>query len=380
MVTCGEEHRPMESHSEVSHHGGSLWKGLIVTVSILSCWIQPISTQDALIRVVPRSPYGTVGSNVTLMIQGFSGDALSYNWYRKTTEDSNKIVSYNIHSGVQKPADNRERVLPNGSLLIPNLTFNDTDDYIVQIVDCGGVITVKASGHLVVYEKLAKPNITVNNTNIRENDTLVLTCNTENKGANMLWFFNDQLLSLSERMNIPKNNQTVTIMSVKREDTGFYQCETWNPIGANKSDPIILTVNYGPDHIKILPSTGSGKVVVQLNDSLTLECQTQSFPPAQYEWHVNDTSRPIHSGDTFTIVHAYWNQSGRYTCWARNKVTKLSVSKDITIKVVDVPLLSGRTLARIVIVVVLGVVPIRGLIYFLFFRKSERLRKYPMPP
>ncbi|XP_043850848.1 carcinoembryonic antigen-related cell adhesion molecule 4-like [Dromiciops gliroides] len=139
----------MESPSEAPHSGGSPWKGLLITASILSCWIQASSAQGAPVTVVPSPPYGTVGSSVILDIRGFSGEAISYNWYRRTRENSTSIAFYCPFSGEQTPADNREKVLPNGSLLIPNLTLSDTDLYIVSIADSS--TTLIAEVQLTVY-------------------------------------------------------------------------------------------------------------------------------------------------------------------------------------------------------------------------------------
>ncbi|XP_043854845.1 carcinoembryonic antigen-related cell adhesion molecule 1-like [Dromiciops gliroides] len=325
----------MERPSEAPHSGGSPWKGLLITASILSCWIQLISAQSSPVPIVPNPLHGTVGGSVILDIQGFSEQALSYNWYRNTTENSNRITSYHVSSGVQKPADIREKVFSNGSLLIPNLTLSDTDVYIVQIVDCNGVIATIARAQLRVYEELAKPNISASSTNVIENGTVVFTCSTENEGMNILWFFNDQPLSLNERMNTSEDNQTLTIKSVKREDAGSYQCEVWNPIGARRSDSLTLTVNYGPEHIVILPSPESGEIEARLKDPLTLVCHTESHPTAQYEWQVNGTKKPDFPNNTYIIKSASWEDSGKYTCLAKNNVTNLSVSKDVTIKVVE---------------------------------------------
>ncbi|XP_056652373.1 carcinoembryonic antigen-related cell adhesion molecule 16-like [Monodelphis domestica] len=143
----------MERPSGASQHGGSSWKEILITASFFSCWIQPQSAQGTLVSVVPRPPYGTVGSNVTLMIQGYSGSIFSYNWFKNTTEVSNRIITYTVPVKEQMPADNRERGFPNGSLLIPNLTLNDTEVYIVQIVNSEGMIATDAKVQFRVYGK-----------------------------------------------------------------------------------------------------------------------------------------------------------------------------------------------------------------------------------
>ncbi|XP_051845438.1 carcinoembryonic antigen-related cell adhesion molecule 3-like isoform X2 [Antechinus flavipes] len=140
----------MDHHSQVPHGRNSPCKGLLLTASIFSCWIQPTSAPDAPISIVTMPPYGIVGSNVTLSIQGFSAKVYTYSWYRKSADVSNQIITYSTQTSKKSLANIREIIFNNGSLLIPNLTLSDNDDYIVQIVDSEYKI-VTAHTHLEVY-------------------------------------------------------------------------------------------------------------------------------------------------------------------------------------------------------------------------------------
>ncbi|XP_074075462.1 cell adhesion molecule CEACAM6-like [Macrotis lagotis] len=350
----------MESPSEALHCGHSPWKRLLIIASILSCWIQSASAQGAPITIVPNPPFGTVGSDVILDIHGLSGPVFTYTWYRNSIEEKNKIAFYHVPSATQNPADIREKVFSNGSMLIPNLSLNDTKNYAVLIVDSITGESRQASGQLSVYEILSKPNITANRTNIIENDTVVLICDTQHDGMNISWVFKDKLLSLNERMSLSHHNQILTINTVKREDAGSYLCEIWNPISHNRSKPLILTVYYGPDNIRLSPNPGRGETEVIFKSKLNLVCHVESYPTAQYEWKVNGTNIPDFFSNT-VIKNVSWEDSGKYTCLAKNDMTKLSVSKDITIKVVaktspsKASSLSREAITGIVIGVLVGV-------------------------
>ncbi|XP_072464063.1 cell adhesion molecule CEACAM6-like isoform X1 [Notamacropus eugenii] len=334
----------MESPSQAPHSGGSTWKGFLLTASILSCWIQPTSAQS--VSVVPNPPYGTVGSSVILDIKGLSEHPLSYAWYRRELDPSNQMAFYNVASGQPTVTDSRLNVFSNGSLLISNLRLNDTENYIALLINSNAQIqTIR--GPLVVYEIVSKPIITANSTNVLENTTLVITCVTEHQGINILWFFNNESLSLNERKYLSENNQMLTITNVRREDAGSYQCEVWNPISNNRSDPLTLTVNYGPDSITFSPSSEGDKIQVTINNPLTLVCQVESYPPAQYEWRVNGTVNSNFSDNMYTINSTSWEDSGSYTCLAWNNVTNLSVSKVVTVSIEKVS--PGRGQASITI-------------------------------
>ncbi|XP_044524501.1 carcinoembryonic antigen-related cell adhesion molecule 6-like [Gracilinanus agilis] len=379
MVPHSGQPRLWERSSEAPHSGGSSWKWLLITASVLSCWIQPTSAQG--VTIVPNLPYGRVGGSIVLELLGYTDTPIWYVWYKKSSAEDpkeNKITLYYYNRRRQIPDRIRQRVLHNGSLLIPDLILDDAGYYLVKILRKDYLEQSKAGVYVTVTEKLAKPEIVVNNSNIIENESLIFTCVTENMGANIRWFFNDQNLSLNERMNTLENNQILIIKGLKREDAGSYQCEAWNPAIANRSDAFTLTVNYGPENIRIPQSPESGDIEVQFNDSLTLECLALSYPPAQYEWHVNESSSPVHSGSSYTLMPASLEHSGKYTCWARNRVTKLSVSKDITIKVAaskspggsNGATLSGGAITGIVIGVLAGVALLGALIYVLITKNT----------
>nr|XP_020858941.1 carcinoembryonic antigen-related cell adhesion molecule 5-like isoform X4 [Phascolarctos cinereus] len=543
----------MESPSQAPHSGGSLWKGLLLTASILSDWIQLTSAQSDSVSVVPNPPYGAVGSSITLDIQGSSEQTPSYTWYRGAVSPSNEIAFYQVASGQLTSADSRLNVSSNGSLIIRDLILNDTGDYFVQFLDPTSSKIVTAEGYLAVYGPLSKPtisstnmapvenkdnvsltcqsesqevtylvwyinqsspagdrivlsldnrtltiinvtredqgpyecevqnpvsvnrsdpftlnitygpdtpmivptepnypvgatlelscsadsnppaqytwlingiqtvftpqlsipnvslnhtgtytcsasnsvtglssskdisitiseiaskpNITANRTNVTENGTLVFTCSTEHEGIKILWLFNGTSLSLNERQYLSDNDQTLTIQNVTRKDAGSYQCEVWNPISSNRSDPLEVTVNYGPDYILFSPNPVTDEIQVILQTSLTLVCQVESYPPAQYEWRVNGTVNPEFTNNTYVIKNASWEDSGQYTCLAWNNITELSVAKDITISVVAEQSqkgssLSGGAIAGIVIGVLAAVALIGALIYCLSFRNT----------
>ncbi|XP_078002373.1 cell adhesion molecule CEACAM4-like [Phascolarctos cinereus] len=153
VVTHRGQHRPMESPSKAPHSGDSPWTGLLITASILSCWIQPTSAQSDSFSVVPKPPYGTVGSSITLDIQGSSEQAPSYTWYGRTVGPSNQIVFYHVATGYHTTADNRKKIFSNSSLLISNLTLSDTDNYLVQFLNLRSILMVTARGHLAMYGK-----------------------------------------------------------------------------------------------------------------------------------------------------------------------------------------------------------------------------------
>uniref|UniRef100_K7E183 Carcinoembryonic antigen-related cell adhesion molecule 6-like n=2 Tax=Monodelphis domestica TaxID=13616 RepID=K7E183_MONDO len=330
-----------------------------------------MSAQDLMVELKPAQ--GKVGDTVTLNILDYSGSALMYSWYYKPSTRNSKeklILRYSPGSTSQTPNNTRQKVHPNGSLIIPNLVLSDSGDYKVQIKDSSSKI-LRARAPLKVYGTLMKPNITLkNNGIILEKGIVVFTCNTEkSKLPDIRWYFQNKNLIRNDRMTQPQTNKTLIILPVKREDSGAYQCEVWNPFFANISDSFNLTVIYGPEPIKIFPKPVHGQIEALFNQNLTLECQASSEPPAQYTWQVNGSSRAENSGNTYTISQVSWEHAGTYTCMAMNNITNSTISRNTTIRVYEDSggsKLSGKVIAGIVTGVIGGVVLIGALIYYVF--------------
>lgn len=90
---------------------------------------------------------------------------------------------------------------------------------------------------------LPRPVITSNNPNLVEHkDTVVLTCEPETQHTTYRWWINNQSLPSSTRLDLSEDNRTLTLVSIKRNDTGPYECETQNPVSATSSDPFTLNV------------------------------------------------------------------------------------------------------------------------------------------
>ncbi|XP_072471629.1 cell adhesion molecule CEACAM8-like [Notamacropus eugenii] len=362
----------MENHSQTLHIGGSPWKGFLLTAFIFRSWIQPTAAQRDFVSIVPNPPYGTVGSNITLDIQGSSEQPPSYTWYRSPVDPFNQIAFYHVANGEQTIAESRLKVFSNGSLLIPDLTLSDTDDYSVEFYNSTSSLIVRAQGHLAVYGPLSKPTIISSNMAPVENkDTVSLTCQSETQDVTYLAWFKNQSSPARDRTVLSPDNRTLIITKVTSEDKGPYECEIWNPISRNRSDPFTLDFAYGPDTPMIVPIDPN----YPAGATLELSCSAGSNPPAQYTWLFNGVQ--MISTPQLSIPNVSLNHTGTYTCIASNSVTGLSSRKDVNITISETvsSSLSGGAMAGIVIGVLAGVALTGALIYFLFFRKTGRVSK-----
>uniref|UniRef100_A0A0D9S0Z6 CEA cell adhesion molecule 6 n=1 Tax=Chlorocebus sabaeus TaxID=60711 RepID=A0A0D9S0Z6_CHLSB len=295
------------------------WKEVLLTASLLTFWNPPTTAQ----LTIESRPFNVAeGKEVLLLAHNLSQNLFGYIWYKGERVDAKRrIVSHVIgtHQTTPGPAySGRETIDSNASLLIQNVTRNDTGSYNLQAIK-QDLVTEEATGQFRVYPELPKPYITINNSNpVEDKDAVTFTCEPDIHNTTYLWLVNGQSLPVSPRLQLSNGNRTLTLLSVKRNDAGGYECEIQNPVSANLSDPVILNVLYGPDVPTISPSNSNYRP----GENLNLSCHAASNPPAQYSWFVNGTFQQ--STQELFIPNITVNNSGSYMCQAHNSVTGLN--------------------------------------------------------
>ncbi|CAK6437126.1 unnamed protein product [Pipistrellus nathusii] len=359
----------MESPSAPAHRGLVPRQGLLLAASFLTFWSLPSTAQFTMESVPPNA---AEGKDVLLRVHNLPGELKRYAWYKGEVVGNNEIVSYVIETQttINGPASSgRETIYPDGSLLLQNVTLKDTGEYILQIVLKDFAIK-QVTGQLRVYPVLPKPNITSNNSNPEEHkDPVMLTCEPQTENTTYLWLINSKSLQESARLQLSKDNRTLTLLIVMRNDTGPYECEIQNPGSAGRSDPLTLNVLYGPDTPTISPSDSH----YLRGTNLSLSCQAACNPPALYSWIIN--GRPQQPTQELFIPNITAHDSGSYICLAHNSITGLTRTtvKNITVYAEQTYLsYSVGTIVGGVIGVLVVVTLGASLGYFLYFRRTRR--------
>ncbi|XP_055106303.1 carcinoembryonic antigen-related cell adhesion molecule 5 isoform X2 [Symphalangus syndactylus] len=318
----------MESPSAPPHRWCIPWQRLLLTASLLTFWNPPTTAQ----LTIESTPFSVAeGKEVLLLVHNLPQNRIGYTWYKGERVDGNHlIVAYAIRTAQATPGpaySSRETVYPNASLLIQNVTQNDTGFYTLQVIN-SDLVNEEATGRFRVYPELPKPSITSNNSNpVEDKDAVALTCEPGTQDTTYLWWVNNQSLPVSPRLQLSNGNRTLTLFNVTRNDTAIYQCETQNPVSARHSDAVILNVLYGPDAPTISPLNTS----YRSGENLNLSCHAASNPPAQYSWFVNGTFQQ--STQELFIPNITVNNSGSYACQAHNSATGLNRTTVTTITV-----------------------------------------------
>uniref|UniRef100_A0A674J7B3 Ig-like domain-containing protein n=1 Tax=Terrapene triunguis TaxID=2587831 RepID=A0A674J7B3_9SAUR len=166
-------------------------------------------------------------------------------------------------------------------------------------------------------EMLPRPTVTPDQTQVLENGTFTLTCNSSPSADTVLWLRDGASLAPSERLGLSPENRTLMVPNVTRGDAGTYQCEVGNPVSSVRSEPSTVMVAYGPDSARIdLP----GPIALTLRSPLNLTCVSDSVPAPSYRWVLNGTD----TNETriiLTFNPTTWAQQGTYKCRAHNPIT-----------------------------------------------------------
>ncbi|CAM4447308.1 unnamed protein product [Leuciscus chuanchicus] len=139
---------------------------------------------------------------------------------------------------------------------------------------------------------------------IVEGDSVTLNCISDsNPPAEISWIKGGTFVGSGRIYNISK---------ISSDDSGEYKCKSINEHGEKYSDTVTLIVMYSPRNVSVLMS-GSGVIVE--GDSVTLNCISDSNPPAlNFSWFKENETSAVGSGQSFSAL-----QSGHFYCQAHNQ-------------------------------------------------------------
>ncbi|XP_025029875.1 carcinoembryonic antigen-related cell adhesion molecule 1-like isoform X1 [Python bivittatus] len=265
-------------------------------------------------------PEALEGQEINLTLKHASVTFFVCNWYRETENKENLIVTVYLpplDGNTLGPAYTKRETPGFGcSLLIANLHPNDSGNYIVT--KSGPSVSGRGLINIQVLEAIK--NITISHpAKIFETNTTHLNCTASGSDVSYYWLKGNQSLEVADHIFLSSNGQNLTLKPTKRQDSNRYTCFGNNSFSSNFTS-YTLNVLYGPDAPVISPS-------VQFyaeSSNLTLSCQADSNPAANYTWYFKSSTYP---GKTFQIFNLSSVHNGSYKCEAYNNETKLSSSK-----------------------------------------------------
>ncbi|XP_051750761.1 B-cell receptor CD22 isoform X2 [Ctenopharyngodon idella] len=138
-------------------------------------------------------------------------------------------------------------------------------------------------------------------------DSVTLNCSSDSNppALNFSWFKGETLV---------RSGRIFSISNISSDHSGEYKCRSRNKHGEKDSDAVKLNVMYPPKSVSVSISP-SGEIVS--GDSVTLNCSSDSNPPAEISWFKGETL--LGSGRIFSISNISSDHSGEYKCRSRNK-------------------------------------------------------------
>ncbi|XP_074510968.1 cell adhesion molecule CEACAM8-like [Sebastes fasciatus] len=309
--------------------------------------------------VLPDGPlHRAVGETVmfTTTLNPPETPLVSVNW---------KFGGINIitYSGVNNTAPEYEgRItlfMSTGSLELRNLTLNDREVYSVTIIPLGGAQT-NGNTRLDVHEEVSNVMATASSTDLVESSSVHLSCSSSGSSLSFLWLNSSSEVTESDRVQLTDGNSTLTIVNVTRYDQGPFRCHVSNPVSNGTSDPVNLTINYGPDNVQI-----RGPNELPLDETLTLTCSAESVP-ASYTWTLN--GKKIHYSAVYTKNNTDPSDSGNYICEVMNNKTGRTSSAVHELTVTDGSFggISAGAIAGIVIACLVVLSAVAVAVYYIY--------------
>ncbi|XP_056311241.1 B-cell receptor CD22-like [Danio aesculapii] len=190
----------------------------------------------------------------------------------------------------------------NCTVRLSHVTKNDEGQYYFRFISnvSSGRFTGPSGVRLSVTDlQLESPE------RVKEGDSVNLTCKSSCKLTDtptFIWYRNSHTLTnIGDELNI---------RSVSRTEAGNYRCGVQGQTYI--SPAVYLNVTYAPD----TPVISNRSAVIMEGDSVTLNCSSDSNPPAEISWFKGNKS--LNSGRIFNISKISSDDSGEYKCGAKN--------------------------------------------------------------
>ncbi|XP_042073458.1 carcinoembryonic antigen-related cell adhesion molecule 5-like [Haplochromis burtoni] len=187
---------------------------------------------------------------------------------------------------------------------------------------------------LLIYEKVSNVLVTSSSTDLVEFSASVsLSCSASGSSLSFLWLNGSSEVTASDRVQLTDGGSSLTIINVTRFDQGPFRCRVSNPVSTGTSDPVNLSISYGPENINLILSPPQGYFAVGSDISLT--CSVGSRPPAQFNWFLNG-DQLLDTGSELRLMNVNMSNSGNYSCQAfNNKTLRSQTSEPSAITVLE---------------------------------------------
>ncbi|XP_047191962.1 carcinoembryonic antigen-related cell adhesion molecule 5-like isoform X2 [Scophthalmus maximus] len=222
-----------------------------------------------------------------------------------------------------------------GSLELSNLAISDSGEYRVTLIPLGGS-QQKGSCKLLLQVPVSNVTVTqAGSTDLVEfSSSIRLSCSSFGSSLSFLWLNGSSEVTAGDRVQLTAGNANLTIVNVTRYDRGPFRCRAFNPVSNGTSDPLNLSISYGPENISLTLHPSQEYYVEGSN--ISLSCSAVSRPAALFYWFLNG-DKLTDTGPELRLMNIQERQSGNYSCQAFNNKTLRSQTAQLSTVTVMVP-------------------------------------------
>ncbi|KAJ8403114.1 hypothetical protein AAFF_G00360300 [Aldrovandia affinis] len=300
---------------------------------------------------VPPLLHGIHGKSLLLPVEDLvrSEDVdIYFNWnFRRRADDApTMLVAFQNRNNVNMDGSNKFSFRPpNASLLINHLDHTVEGEYwlayYIKFLNGSKVVREDKLVRITVDVPVSVPVVKMSSTSevVEDKDDVTWTCLVEN-GTRVWyqWLRDGRPIRTGERYTLSSNNSTLVISPVRKEDIGEYSCVVGNFISQKKSEPVALSVFYGPYNLAVRSDKGlqTGEVfTVNPGELVFFDCWADSNPPNSCVWisKANNATEVVMTGPRFEVMSYKLAHTEEYVCRAFNNVTQKQDETQFTLVV-----------------------------------------------
>uniref|UniRef100_A0A671WH36 Ig-like domain-containing protein n=1 Tax=Sparus aurata TaxID=8175 RepID=A0A671WH36_SPAAU len=173
------------------------------------------------------------------------------------------------------------------------------------------------------------------------NSSVSLSCSASGISLSFLWLNSSSEVTQSDRVKFTDGGANLTIVNVTRNDQGPFRCLVSNPVSNDASEPVNLSISYGPENVNL--SINVSKEYYVEGSNISLSCSAVSRPAAQFYWLLNGDNM-TDTGPELKLVNIQMSQSGNYSCQAFNNKTLRYETSQLTARISGAAVTSSTNL------------------------------------
>ncbi|XP_062279108.1 carcinoembryonic antigen-related cell adhesion molecule 5-like [Scomber scombrus] len=186
---------------------------------------------------------------------------------------------------------------------------------------------------ITVLAQVSNVKVNASSTDLVEFSSVSLSCSSSGSSPSFLWMNGSSEVTASERVQLTDGGRTLTIINVTRYDQGPFRCHVFNLVSDGTSDPVEISISFGPENIIVKLSPSQEHHVE--GSTIRLSCSAASRPPVEYQWFLNGNLLS-NTGPELTLMNIQMSQSGNYSCRAFNyKIMRYQTSQPSAITVLE---------------------------------------------